>query len=410
MTLFDGSERISGCTVVVEGGIINRVGDSSEVRIPAGATLVEGRGRTLMPGLIDAHVHVEDSKSLEQSLLFGVTTVFDMFSDYNLIAALKNQQNGSIGDRMAGLLSAGTLVTAPGGHGTEYELEIPTLKPGDDVAEFVKKRISEGSDYIKLVYDDGLVTGRSYPTLDRTTLGIVIEYAHKFGKKAVVHALAYDMAKEAAEAGCDGLVHLFVDREAESEFARYLSSMNAFVIPTLCVLESLCGIRGGAALLDESDFGEKLPKGSQENLERVFHPRKELDYSVCVRSLRKLKEAGVAILAGTDAPNPGTTYGASLHRELELLVRSGLTPVEALASATKVSAEHFGLKDRGVIKEGMRADLLLVDGDPTQDIQDTRRIVEVWKKGVRFDRDGPLLTSTRIQDVGSMQLKALAKV
>ena len=102
--------------------------------------------------------------------------------------------------------------------------------------------------------------------------------------------------------------------------------------------------------------------------------------------MRQLKAARVPILAGTDAPNPGTLHGASIHRELELLVKAGLTPVEALAAATSVPAAQFRLSDRGRIKSGMRADLLLVKGDPTSDIKATRSIIRIWKIGVAVDR------------------------
>jgi hypothetical protein len=105
-------------------------------------------------------------------------------------------------------------------------------------------------------------------------------------------------------------------------------------------------------------------------------------------SARQLRDAHVDVLTGTDAPNPGTTHGASLHRELELLVKAGLTPTEALAAATSVPAKRFGLEDRGSIAVGKRADLVLVDGDPTKDITATRKIVGVWKTGVAVDRDG----------------------
>jgi hypothetical protein len=105
-------------------------------------------------------------------------------------------------------------------------------------------------------------------------------------------------------------------------------------------------------------------------------------------AVRELKAAGVPILAGTDAPNPGTAHGASIHRELELLVRAGLTPTDALAAATSVPAATFHLNDRGRIAAGKRADLVLVKGDPTQGITATRDIVAVWKAGAKVNRDG----------------------
>jgi hypothetical protein len=109
-------------------------------------------------------------------------------------------------------------------------------------------------------------------------------------------------------------------------------------------------------------------------------------YAAAEAAVRQLRAAGVPILAGTDAGNPGTSHGAALHRELELLVRAGLTPAEALAAATGLTARHFRLADRGRIAPGLRADLLLVEGDPTADVTATRAIVGVWKAGVAMDR------------------------
>jgi imidazolonepropionase-like amidohydrolase len=103
-------------------------------------------------------------------------------------------------------------------------------------------------------------------------------------------------------------------------------------------------------------------------------------------AVRQLARAGVPLLAGTDAPSPGATYGASLHGELELLVGAGLTPVQALTAATSAAARAFKLADRGRVAGGLRGDLVLVDGDPTSDIRATRRIVEVWKRGGKVER------------------------
>jgi hypothetical protein len=111
-----------------------------------------------------------------------------------------------------------------------------------------------------------------------------------------------------------------------------------------------------------------------------------LSYASAEEAVRQLKAARIPILAGTDAPNPGTLHGASIHRELELLVKAGLTPVEALAAATSAPAAQFRLSDRGRIEPGMRADLLLVKGDPTADIKATRNTARVWKGGVAVDR------------------------
>ncbi len=119
-------------------------------------------------------------------------------------------------------------------------------------------------------------------------------------------------------------------------------------------------------------------------------------------AVRKLHAAGVPILAGTDAINPGTAHGASLHRELELLVAAGLSPSQALAAATSLAADRFGLADRGRIAPGLRADLLLVTGDPCTEIKATRAIVGVWKQGQSIDREARKATVRR-------ELESLAK-
>ncbi|CAN5911452.1 hypothetical protein BH23ACT10_BH23ACT10_20020 [soil metagenome] len=112
------------------------------------------------------------------------------------------------------------------------------------------------------------------------------------------------------------------------------------------------------------------------------------DVSSALHNVGRLTAAGVPVLAGTDAPNPGTVHGASLHRELELLVMAGLSPGAALAAATSVAAEQFGLIDRGRVAPGLRADLVLVGGDPTTDITATRQLTGVWRGGERCDLDG----------------------
>jgi hypothetical protein len=217
----------------------------------------------------------------------------------------------------------------------------------------------------------------------------VIEAAHRRGKLAVVHALSLKFALGALECGADGLVHLFIDAPPTPELERRLSGARAFVIPTLTVLESVCGVSGGAALLEESGFGRNLPESSIVNLRRSFRSRKGVlpDYEVPRSTVPLLLESGVPILAGTDSPNPGTTYGASMHRELELLVGAGMQPTEALASATSVPAVSFGLNDRGRILPGARADMLMVRGNPTERIKDTRDIVSVWMLGRLVSRD-----------------------
>src|SRR5579864_968382 len=354
------------------------------VRIFDGVRVIDGTGETLLPGLIDSHTHVFGN-ALKDALIFGVTTELDMFTDYKYAAQTKKEQAEGKDLDLADLRSAGTLVTAPNGHGTEYGIPIPTISSPDEAQAFVDARIAEGSDYIKIIYDDGKVYGTTIPTLSKETMAAVVAAAHKRGKMAVAHIGSLQGARDAIAAGVDGLMHLFVDSAPDPKFAAFVAQHHAFVVPTLSVLASITHTPAGKSLAADSRLAPYLSPDASSNLTRAF-PRKGGDFAFAQETIRQLKAYHVPILAGTDAPNPGTTHGASMHEELELLVGSGLTPVEALTAATSAPAAAFHLPDRGQIAPGKRADLLLVKGDPTTDIKATRHIVSVWKLGVEDDR------------------------
>jgi imidazolonepropionase-like amidohydrolase len=405
--VFDGTCVLPYDTVVVRDGVVTAVGKAAAVLPePEAADLdevIDGTGRTLLPGLIDAHVHLGFDTSgqqarvrLRQALRFGVTTVLDMFSVVSGVQDVKREQASGGGHDLADLRSAGICATAPGGHGTEYGYPIPTLDCPEDAAPFVAARVAEGSDYIKIILDDARRYGspdRALPTLDPSTLAAVVQAAHAHGKLVVAHVLELRWAREAIAAGVDGLAHIFVDTPADERFGPEVAARCAFVIPTLAVLESVFRLGGGAKLAADSRVVPFLEPDQASSLvaqmpfARSDWMTSEHYHEVCDSAVRQLKAAGVAILAGSDTPVPGTAPGASLHRELELLVHAGLSPAEALAAATAVPASVFGLADRGRIAPGQRADLVLVDGDPTREITQTRALVRVWKRGSAVDRE-----------------------
>jgi imidazolonepropionase-like amidohydrolase len=382
--VFDGHAVLERSDVWVENGKIKAVGP--DLKVPSTVKAVDAAGDTLLPGLIDAHTHAWGD-ALKQAEIFGVTTELDMFTAVKYMQQTKKDQaDGKLPD-LADLRSAGTLATAPGGHGTEYGMPIPTLSTPAEAQAWVDARVAEGSDYIKIVIDDASAYGGHRPTLDNATLKALIDAAHKRGKIAVVHIGNQKEAHDVIAAGADGLAHLFADSAPAPDFAQFVAAHHAFVVPTLDVLESVAGVAGGQSVSTDARLAPCLTSDNVSNLKRGF-PKfsTALDEKYAEQTVAQLKAAHVPILAGTDAPNPGTTHGASIHRELELLVRSGLSPQEALAAATSVPAKAFHLDDRGVIASGKRADLLLVKGNPTQDITATRDIVSVWKLGVEDDR------------------------
>ena len=365
--VFDGEAFRSEQDVWVEDGRIRTVGQGLD--LPEGLPRVDGRGQTLTPGLIDSHVHTFGT-TLEDAVRFGVTSVLDQATDPAL-AASKRPARGTLarGDE-ADLFSAGMLATAPGGHGTQFDMGMalePVRGPGE-AAGWVRARKTEGSDWIKIVYEDGVTYGTAIPSLDRETIGALIAAAHAEGLLAVMHVSRLAHALEAIELGADGLVHVWGDAVVNGAQAARISEAGVFVVPTLSVLTAL------------SDY--------ISNREDIGDPGE-----VAMENVRRLHAAGVRLLAGTDAPNAGTATGISLHGELRLLVRAGLSSAEALAAATSIPTITFGIEDRGRIEPGRIADLVLVDGDLERDVSASTRIASIWKDGYRLELGGDEETS-----------------
>jgi imidazolonepropionase-like amidohydrolase len=382
--MFDGQTTVEDVTVVMANGLIAAVGPAVEV--PAGAVHVDGRGKTLLPGLIDAHVHIHGVRSLEEAMTFGVTTELDMMMQPSLAARL----HASAESNEADFRTAGLPATVPGGHGTEYGMAVPTLTKAKDAQAFVDARIAEGSNYIKLMYGDSRVYGGRFqmPVLSRETMAAVIAAAHARGRMAVVHISTEEDGREAIAAGADGLMHLFVGPSVSKDFGRFVADHHAFVVPTLTVLQNSCGLTPGGFRLVQDPLIKPWLTGGQRTRLGMMRERRWMQLSCdgAYQAVKQLRDAGVPVLAGTDAPNPGTAHGASLHGEMERLVEAGLTPAQALAGATSETAAAFHLSDRGRIAAGLRADVLLVDGDPTQNIRATRNIVQVYHQGVEVKR------------------------
>jgi imidazolonepropionase-like amidohydrolase len=289
---------------------------------------------------------------------------------------------------MADIRSAGIGATVPGGHPTEMGgPPFPLLQNGGDAEAFVKARIAEGSDYIKVFEDDGSGYGTAFrqPTLDAPTLHAIVEAAHRHDKLVIAHIATEAGARTAILAGVDGLAHLFVGTKASPDFGRFARAHHVFVVPTLSVQYWWCSrSRGPVIAADKRLMAQTFPgfAGGLSVPARFTTP----SCAATDEAVKQLRDADVPILAGTDSPIPGTTYGASTLDELGLLVNDGLTPVEALQAGTSAPARIFGLKDRGEIRPGARADLLLVDGDPTRNIDAVKNISAVWKRGIPVQR------------------------
>ena len=381
VTAFDGEAFRQGWDVWVEGGRILHAGQKLD--LPEELPRLDGRGYTLVPGLIDGHVHSFPS-TLGDALRFGVTTVLDQFTDPAFAAAHRAARVEVARGTEADLFSAGIAATAPEGHGTQFGIPVETLTGPDEAAAWVRARQDEGSDWIKIIYEDGSAFDMEFPSLDGETVAAVIAAAHAEGLAAVVHVSTLETALQATAFGADGLVHVWNDEVVSAEDARRFAEAGIFVVPTLSIMVS-AEDTAVAELLRETDEA-MLSAIQRQTLAGRFPGGLAEGGNVAMENVRRLRAAGVRLVAGTDSSNPGTGAGISMHGELRLLARAGMGSAEALAAATSVAADAFGVAERGRIAEGHLADLVLVRGDLEEDVSRSHDIVAIWKDGYLVER------------------------
>jgi imidazolonepropionase-like amidohydrolase len=241
---------------------------------------------------------------------------------------------------------------------------------------FVAEQVAAGADLIKVIVEDPKVPGTK--ALPVAVIAAVVTAAHDAGKLVVAHAVTTASITTAHEAGVDVITHAPLNADLAPDLIASLASHQVVLIPTLTMM------RGAVATLNKSKMLRVLS---------TLGIAPKLDYAHAEASVALAQSAGITVLAGTDANTEPLVparppYGESLHDELELLVAAGLSPAEALRSATTAPARVFGLTDRGSVTPGLRADLVLVEGDPTQDITATRNIRETWIGGTQHRSSG----------------------
>jgi imidazolonepropionase-like amidohydrolase len=363
--VFDGERLAEPATVVVEGATISARTTAEGAR---DADVADGGGGTLLPGLIDTHVHVDKAAQLEAAASWGITTVLDMGNkDPASLATLRE------GQRHPTLKSAGNPASAPNSvFVRKMGFSVSTTVTGpDDAARFVAERVAEGSDWIKILVEDPRIPGTR--ALGAETVAALVAAAHDAGLMTVAHVVSADTMMTALRAGADVVTHTALTSALGPGTEALLAARPVVIIPTLTMMQGVVQAIGG-----------KLAMRALA----PFMPAVRLNYRHATSTVTAFHRAGAVILAGTDSnDDPAAPYqvphGESLHEELERLVAAGLTPAEALRGATSLAAGTFGLTDRGDIAPGRRADLVLVDGDPTRDISATRNIRGVWIGGRR---------------------------
>jgi imidazolonepropionase-like amidohydrolase len=409
--IFDGERLHQAGSVLLAGGTIAEVG--SDLGAPPGAEVIDGRGATLLPGLIDCHVHAGDVRALGQALACGITTELDMFSGPALAA--ERRSLAARRDDVADIRTAVQGAIPAGGTLARLNPGLPVVAGPQDAAAFVRAQAAHGADYLKIYLEDP--AWYHSPALSAGTVRALVAAAHAHGMLAIAHADSAAMARMFIGAGGDGLAHVLADLEVTTRFLADLRRRPAFVIATLRATAVLSGAHARQIEADHCELAHHPQLGpfldpptraafTRPGLLADARARAaaaacvggRLDFDGAVRSVAALHQAGIAVLAGTDAnyPDPQdgnailnayTGHGIALHHELVLLGQAGLSPAEVLAAATSVPARLFGLTDRGRIAPGLRADLLLVDGDPCADITATRNIAAIWRNGTRLHRE-----------------------
>ena len=323
---------------------------------PPGADAIDAGFAVLVPGLIDAHAHVDRREQLEAMAAAGITTVLDMgAADTARLDALRSLPGlPPVRSSLAPASAPGAFPTARMG----YDPTSAVTGPGD-AARFVDDRIAEGADHIKIIAEDPRIP--PFAALEVATIRALALAAREHGLLSVAHATSYVAVEAAVEGGVDVLTHVPIDRPIDAALAARIADAGIRVVPTLIMM-----------------------RGVAENVARLRPGAVSYDHARA--SVLALRAAGVRIGAGTDAnAGPGSInavpHGTSLHDELDLLVEAGMTPTEALNAATRAPAEMFGLSDRGAIRPGLRADLVLLDADPTEHITAARHVRRSWIAG-----------------------------
>ncbi len=407
--------------VWIRAGRIEWLGPAGQKSVPPEATVVAGAGLTLMPGLIDGHVHAaagasppwllrlpDPERNLEAYLFAGITTAVDVGDEAGLMKDLRADlaAHRRIGPR---LLIAGPVFTAPGGHPVALIKAVVPWPLGWLASRGIAEQVGTPAeadhaldgllplkpDLIKLVSDE-LPLG--VPTLDAEVAKEIVRRAHAAGLKAVAHVGSNaDMAKM-LDAGVDLFVHDVYREKLSDELAERVAKAGVPVEPTLAVFDEIDRYTFGdlsysalAIRIAEPEVLRALqhrpedftvPK-SFEGWLAVTHANRQTKFDNVVT----LRRHGVTILVGSDSPNLGHFPGAALHTALDDLVQAGLSPAEALVAATATNAAAFGLaKEVGTIEAGKRADLLLIRGDPSADIYALEHIEAVYQEGQRVLR------------------------
>jgi imidazolonepropionase-like amidohydrolase len=386
-TVIDGAGAVpqKDVTIVMENGRIRDVGPSSKIPVPAGATVVDLTGKFIAPGIINAHGHVgaKTEPQLRQYALYGVTTTTSMQTDPDEVVQVREAQKR--GDLRGARVSTVKYRFAPD----------PEVVTPEQARTKVDETVAAGADYIKVWVDSGFGTRAK---LTPEFCAAVLEQARKHGKLTFGHAYELSDAKMLVERGLNVLAHNIRDREVDSEFIAVLKQRNVTLIPTLIRDEFLFAYGDAPAWIDDPFFQKFVPAERLAVLktkirdEQVKNPQRALikaGFEMNKINLKKLSDGGVRIALGTDSGGAADRFfiqGYSEHREMELMVQSGLTPMQVIQSFSKGASEALGIdKEFGTLAKGKTGDLLVLEKNPLDNIANMRTIQAIYLGGKKFE-------------------------
>jgi imidazolonepropionase-like amidohydrolase len=409
-----GSAPIADAVVIIEGGRITRVGPLATTSVPSNASVIDARGKFVIPGLADMHNHLlSGSLRIQQNvrtnltvlLAFGITTVFNPSLSTKEFADLKTATASDTAP-FPRFFGTGPMVTIKGDI-MGASVGSPTPETAPEARAVVKDLKAAGVDAIKVARDDfSWASKQRVPLMKPDVLMALVSEAHREGLKVFAHAPLLEHAKDVLRAGADGLLHGIIDKPVDQELIDLMIRNQAVYVPTLSLYEDVADVAAWARRQSAHDAGGPVAPLAESFAAADFTQQFGLIFndtaftknrlSTQRENLKRVFDAKVPVVMGTDSGFFGVLMGVSSQLELALMVEAGLTPDAALRAATIDAARMIGRdKDFGSVETGKSADLLILDANPLEDIRNVRRIHRVIRGGTVHD-PAQLLSGFRI--------------